>query len=85
MKKIYIVIIGEGEYEDYYENHIFASFDNDKVIAWKDRFNKIIKGNYERIRRYYNDDNYSKKNLFWHDYIAYSNPQAFIKEVEFKE
>lgn len=84
MNKIYVAIIGSGGWEDYSESEVFASFDKDKVEKWVGRFNKIVEDNRDRIISCYDDDNYDKPSLFWHDFIAYSKPIASAKSVKFK-
>ena len=84
MEEIYIAVIGQGEYGDYYESEIFASFDKDKVEKWVSKFNKIVEDNRDRICSHYDDGDYNKNDLFWYDYISYSRPIAIITTVEFR-
>ena len=83
-KLVYLVSVCTGSYEDYTEHEIFVT--NDKTLAtkWKDRYNRIIDENKDRIKHYRDDCNCNKKLPFWHDEIYYNEPVAKILEVEFR-
>lgn len=82
MKKlIYVVYVAQGERDDYHKYNIFATLNKSKAEQWKDKYNRIIQNNKERIRKYYNDGNYDKPHLFWYNELAYDTPCANIREI----
>lgn len=72
---MYIAFIGSGTYEGYYESMIFASNDKNKVDNWVDRFNRIIRDNYDRVSEC------SDNECFWYDLIIYERSMAFMRTV----
>lgn len=75
--KIYVAISCSGQYEDYHETFIFASFDKNKVETYVNRFNKIANDNYDRISKYGNE------NCFMYDAIVYYEITLRIGEIKF--
>ena len=85
-KEIYIVKIGTGSYDDYYEREEFACFDLEKAQKWVDRFNKIIDENRKRIQAFYSDPAvYRSDQPFWHDFIKYEDPNAMLTRVDIRD
>ena len=81
---IYLVAVCSGEYEDYTEHNIFATTDKDKAEKWRDKYNRIIDNNKDRINNYYDDRDWVKPEPFWYDKINYDLPKARIREVELR-
>ena len=87
MKTIFIVIVGSGEYEDYFEHKVFATKDKEKAQLWAQKFNRIITLYSEMINKWdvdYNDDE-SKFPLWW-DCVAWEirPPNAFTREINYR-
>jgi hypothetical protein len=83
MKKLYIVIVAKGSYEDYYEESKFATLDKKKAELWVEKFNRIIDDNKERLQKAaYSDEEHI--NYFWWDYVGWDTPMASFSEIEFR-
>ena len=78
-KKIHIVIIRSGEYEDVIEKLIFATFNKNKAYRYIVRFNKIVNNNKDRLFNHNVDINYNLPFMF--DWIVYEKPRAIIKTI----
>lgn len=81
---IYLVKVGQGSCDDYHEHEIFATIDKELADEWVIKFNRILDENLERIKCYYDDDNWDKAPLFLHDDIAYDTPNALISKVKLR-
>ena len=82
-EKIYIVKIGSGDYDDYHEFLQFATKCKTKAESWCARYNKIIKGERERLKNFkMKSDNQGLP--YWHDKIVWDRPLAMIDEVELR-
>ena len=81
---IYLVMVCSGEYEDYTERHIFATKDKKRAEKWRDKYNRIIDSNKDRINHYYDDQNWSKPEPFWYDEINWYSPAAQVREIELR-
>jgi len=81
---IYLVIVCSGQYEDYRERPVFATKDKELAKKWRDRFNRIIDSNEDRMNHYYDDGDYDKVEPFWYDEIRWRSPQAQVREVELR-
>lgn len=77
---VYLVLV----YYDYIEHIIFATSDKKRAEKWRDKYNRIIDNNKDRITQYYDDDNFDKPEPFWYDEMSYGLPIAQIKEVEWR-
>ena len=76
MQNIYIVYYSTGEYEDYRECNIFATFDKQKAIAYVRRFNSLKDKWYKHYSKY-------NGNYRW-IYSKYNGNYRWIKD-EFVE
>ena len=81
---IYLVNVCSGQYEVYTEREIFATADKERAEKWRDKYNRIIDNNKERIKHYYDDGNYEKEQPFWYDKINYDSPMARVIEVKWR-
>jgi hypothetical protein len=86
MKIIYIVTYSTGEYDDYNENDIFATFDKIKAIKYVRRFNLLKDKWCKHYSKYNGDyrwikDEYVEK-YFYRWYIFHELNNCFIKEIE---
>jgi hypothetical protein len=81
---VYLVAVCSWQYEDYYEREVFVTADKDKAEKWKEKYNKIIDNNVDRITDYYKDEDYDKPPCFWHDELSWDAPSAKITEVELR-
>ena len=77
-KKIYLVVKCLGSYDDYHEEVVFATQDEDKANNWVARYNDIIKNNKPRIESKYKE----KKYCFWYWDIVGEYPKAVVRKVE---
>ena len=78
---IYLVMVCSGQYEDYTERHIFATADKDTAEKWRDKYNRIIDNNKDRINHYYDDNDWDKPEPFWYDEINWDLPTAQVQEI----
>lgn len=81
---IYLVMVCNGQHEDYTERHIFATTDKDKAEKWRDKYNRIIDNNKDRINHYYDDGDYNKPVPFWYEAINWDFPTAQVREIELR-
>jgi predicted secreted protein len=81
---IYVVQVCRGQYDDYWENEIFATADKARAEKWRDRYNRIIDDNKERIDNYYDDQDWSKPEPFWYSEINWDVPRARVIEIEWR-
>jgi len=79
---IYLVQVCRGEHDDEHFFTIFATDDESYAKKWRDKFNRIIEENKDRIQKYYDDGNYEKPELFWQDMIEWDTPMAMIEKAE---
>lgn len=78
MRKIYLVQISGGQYEDAYDNEVFATFDKKGAMKWVKRFDSII----EKRRDYFKQRGEQEECSFWESFIVWDNPCARFIEVE---
>ena len=81
---IHVVILAEGEYDDYRERILFYTENEDTAVKWCKRHNRIVEANYERLNSFYDDGDYDKPEPFMHDYIKYQTPQAIFRTINEK-
>jgi hypothetical protein len=86
MENIYIVSYSTGEYEDYRECNIFATFDEQKAIAYVRRFNSLIDKWYNYYSKYNGDYRWIKdefvEKYFNRWYIMHELNDCSYKEIE---
>lgn len=86
MKYIYIVSYSTGEYEDYIENNIFATFDEQKAIAYVKKFNSLKDKWYNYYSKYNGDYRWIKDEFvdkyFPRWYMLHELNDCFYKEIE---
>lgn len=84
--KIYIAKYSTGEYEDYTEHIVFATFDEDKAIKWCDKFEKTIKRCRDFYGKYYASEfNLEKFKTFVNRNYRYNNiGEAFYEKTEIR-
>ena len=82
MNKIgYLVYVKTGSYDDVQYDYKFVTLDESKAEYWINKFNKIISDYKSRIYGHYDDNDYSKQPLFWHDFVT-DKPIAYYKQIE---
>lgn len=79
---IYLVMVCSGEHDDYTERHIFATTNKDTAEKWRDKYNRIIDNNKDRIIHYYDDQDCDKPEPFWYNEINWDLPTARVIEIE---
>lgn len=79
---MYIVQECIGDYDDIIERIIFVTSNKKLAEKWKEKYERIIENNKERISNYYDDENYDKPYPLWHDKIVYRLPRITITEIE---
>jgi len=86
MQNIYIVYYSTGEYEDYRECDIFATFDKEKAIAYVYRFNSLKDKWYKHYSKYNGDYRWIKdefvEKYFNRWYIMHELNDCSYKEIE---
>lgn len=83
-KKMYLVIVATGSYDDYTENVKFVTDDKTVADTWVARFNKIIDDNRERINDFPIQDPENEE-PFWYWLIQYYYPNAMVRETEYRK
>ncbi len=81
---IYLVQVCSGQYEDYREREMFATADKERAEKWRDKYNRIIDNNKDRIKHYYDDQDWNKPEPFWYDEINCNLPTARVIEIEWR-
>lgn len=83
---IHFVVVCTGESpEDYTETNIFATNSRLEAIRWRNKFNKIIENNYDRIVNHFKDGNYNKPKPFCYDKLIFDKPSAKVRQIKYKE
>ena len=80
MRKIYLVQISGGQYEDAYDKEVFATFNKQEAIKWVKRFDSIIK----KRRDFFEIRGEQEEYSFWESFIIWDNPCARFIEVELR-
>lgn len=86
MEKIYIVSYSTGEYEDYREHNIFATFDKKEAFKYVKRFNSLIDKWYNHYSQYNGDYRWIKDEFadkyFPRWYMLHELNDCFYKEIK---
>ena len=84
-KEVYVVLVGIGDYEDYFEDIQFATFSKEKAKNWVEKYNRLIDLQRTRIedKDYENNPDYDKP-PFLYDLISYHYPRAMMHKTKIR-